>query len=98
MDRGYSVMIFPEGARSADGTLQPFRSGIGLLAQESNVPFVPVALVGLDAMKVGRARWFHSGGLEVRVGKAIPVEAQQGDPAQLAAALEEAVRALLGPR
>jgi long-chain acyl-CoA synthetase len=100
MDRGYSVMIFPEGTRSQDGRLQPFRSGIGLLAQESQVPIVPVALVGLGAMKLGllhkrRVRWFRSGKLEVRVGRAIPVEVQQGEPAQLAAMLEEAVRALL---
>jgi long-chain acyl-CoA synthetase len=96
MDRGYSVMIFPEGSRSLDGTLHPFRSGIGLLAQESNVPIVPVALVGLGAMKAGRERWFHSGRLEVRVGRAIPVEAQQGEPGQVAAELEQRVRELLG--
>jgi long-chain acyl-CoA synthetase len=95
MDRGYSVMIFPEGGRSQDGTLRPFRSGIGLLAQESNVPIVPVALAGLWAMKTGQVGWFHSGKLQVRVGKAIPVETQQGDPAQVAAMLEEAMRELL---
>ena len=32
MDRGYSVMVFPEGARTKDGEIQPFQSGIGLLA------------------------------------------------------------------
>ncbi len=35
LDRGYSVIIFPEGHRSADGSLQPFRSGIGLLTQQA---------------------------------------------------------------
>ena len=48
LDRGYSVIIFPEGHRSADGTLQPFRSGIGLLAQQAEADVLPVALVGLD--------------------------------------------------
>jgi long-chain acyl-CoA synthetase len=95
MDRGYSVMIFPEGTRSRDGELHAFRSGIGLLAQESNVPIVPVALVGLGAMKAGQVGWFHTGRLEVRVGKAIPAEAQGGEPGQVAAMLEERVRALL---
>jgi long-chain acyl-CoA synthetase len=95
MDRGYSVMIFPEGTRSRDGEMHSFRSGIGLLAEESNVPIVPVALVGLGAMKAGGVRWFHTGRLEVRVGEAIPVEAQQGDPVQVAAVLEAAVRDLL---
>jgi long-chain acyl-CoA synthetase len=100
MDRGYSVMIFPEGARSLDGEMHAFRSGIGLLAEESRVPIVPVALVGLGEMKAGLplkrwARWFRSGKLEVRVGKAVPVEAQRGEPGQVAAMLEEAVRRLL---
>ena len=48
LDRGYSVIIFPEGHRSADGRLQPFRSGIGLLAQQAEADVLPVALVGFD--------------------------------------------------
>jgi hypothetical protein len=46
-------------------------------------------------MKAGRERWFHTGRLEVRVGEAIPVEAQRGELGQVAAMLEERVRALL---
>ena len=68
MDRGYSVMIFPEGTRSSDGELHPFRPGIGLLAQQSRVPVVPVALIGLGEMRTGKTRWFRSGQLEVHVG------------------------------
>jgi long-chain acyl-CoA synthetase len=94
-DRGYSVMIFPEGARTLDGEMHSFRSGIGLLAEESRVPIVPVALVGLGEMKARRERWFRSGRLEVRVGRVIPVESQQGEPGQVAAMLEEAVRRLM---
>ncbi len=74
MDRGYSVLIFPEGTRSPDGKMHPFRAGIGLLAQQSRVPVVPVALIGLGEMRAGRTRWFRSGRLEVRVGKAFPIE------------------------
>jgi long-chain acyl-CoA synthetase len=44
MDRGYSVLIFPEGHRSESGELQAFRSGIGLLAEQSRVPVLPVRL------------------------------------------------------
>src|ERR1019366_4329078 len=47
MDRGYSVLIFPEGTRSRVGRMHPFRPGIGLLAQQSQVPILPIALVGL---------------------------------------------------
>jgi long-chain acyl-CoA synthetase len=93
MDRGYSVLIFPEGTRSPDGRLQRFRAGIGLLAQQSRVPVVPVALIGLGEMRRGETRWFHSEKLEVRVGKAIAVD-EAVEPALLTARLEESIRRL----
>jgi long-chain acyl-CoA synthetase len=93
MDRGYSVLIFPEGTRSLDGRLQRFRAGIGLLAQQSRVPVVPVALIGLGELRRSKARWFHSGKLEVRVGKAIAVD-EGAEPALLTARLEESIRRL----
>lgn len=70
LDRGYNVLVFPEGHRS-DGSLQTFRPGIGLLIQESKVPVLPVGLVGLGEMKQRKQRWFRSGRLEVRVGNPI---------------------------
>ncbi len=73
MDRGYSVLIFPEGARSDDGRLRPFRSGIGLLAHESQAPVVPVELIGLGEMLQTR-HWFRSGRLTIRVGEPIAVD------------------------
>lgn len=92
MDRGYSVLIFPEGARSADATLQPFRQGTGLLAQESRVPVLPVALAGLGEM--GAKGWFRSGRLEIRVGSVVPVK-EDADPAELTSILEASIRQLL---
>ena len=92
MDRGYSVLLFPEGTRSKTGAMNPFRSGIGLLAQESAVPIVPIALVGMYDAK---ARWFHSGRVEVRIGMPVPAPEPGADPAILAAALERAVRDLM---
>ena len=68
LDRGYNVMVFPEGRRSEDGRLLKFRSGIGLLVEQSKTQVLPVALVGLGEMKLGRQRWFRSGRLRVVVG------------------------------
>jgi long-chain acyl-CoA synthetase len=93
MDRGYSVLIFPEGTRSRDGKLQPFRPGVGLLAQESRLPVVPVALIGLGDMRAAKARWFRSGKLEIHLGVAVAVE-EEAQPAELTARLEESVRRL----
>jgi long-chain acyl-CoA synthetase len=68
LDRGYNVMVFPEGRRSQDGELQEFRSGIGLLVEQSKTQVLPVALAGLGEMKLRRRRWFRSGKLRVVVG------------------------------
>ena len=44
---GYGVLLFPEGTRSQNGKLGPFRSGIGRLAAEfPNLPIIPVWLEG----------------------------------------------------
>jgi long-chain acyl-CoA synthetase len=71
MDRGYNVLVFPEGARSAEGALARFRGGIGLLAKESGAPVLPVAIRGLGELKAGSRRWFRSGLIEVHVGQPI---------------------------
>jgi 1-acyl-sn-glycerol-3-phosphate acyltransferase len=46
LERGMSVMIFPEGTRSATGTLLPFKSGAFRLAIEAGVPVLPIAVHG----------------------------------------------------
>lgn len=52
--RGVSVLIFPEGTRSAGGELLPFKKGGFLLASKSGLEIVPVAIKGTkDIMKKG---------------------------------------------
>jgi len=45
-DRGWSVLVFPEGDLTPDGKLQPFRAGIGLLAKNLKLPVVPMRIDG----------------------------------------------------
>ena len=92
MDRGYSVMIFPEGHRSETGKLQRFREGTGLLAKESQVPVLPVALRGLDELKAS-GRWVRSGKLEVRVGASVEL-GPEATAAEWTATLEAALQRL----
>ncbi len=94
LDRGYSVIIFPEGHRSEDGMLQPFRSGIGLLAQQADADVLPVALVGFDELLSSGKRWFHAGRITVRVGEPIPYD-PHSTPEQTTQRLQAAMTKLL---
>jgi long-chain acyl-CoA synthetase len=96
LDRGYNVLIFPEGHRSEDGSLQPFRGGIGLLAKESNTAILPVALSGLGAAKQRKESWFRSGRIAVHVGEVIKVNPQL-TAEQITELLREAVQSQLRP-
>jgi len=79
LDRGYNVLVFPEGTRSAAGQLAPFRPGIGMLVKQAHAAVLPVALLGLGELKVKGRGWFRSGKIEVRVGEPVrfgPLESE----------------------
>jgi len=97
LDRGYHVLIFPEGTRSAAGQLAPFRSGIGLLVRQAHTAVLPIALQGLGEMKARGRGWFRSGKLAVHVGTPIRF-APEATEAEITARLHDEVRALLEKR
>ncbi|MCG6553909.1 MAG: AMP-binding protein, partial [Candidatus Magnetominusculus sp. LBB02] len=69
--QGLSLCIFPEGARSVDGTLQEFKKGVGILSKECGVPVVPVRIDGAyEAMPRG-AFWPKPAAITMRLGKPI---------------------------
>jgi long-chain acyl-CoA synthetase len=93
VDRGYSVVVFPEGQVTHDGNMTPFRSGIGLLAENLGLPIVPIRLDGVWQMKTEHRRLAHIGEVTVRIGA--PVRFSAGtDPDSVAKSLESLVRAL----
>ena len=55
-DKGYSFLIYPEGQRSWDGKMQPFRRGGFFLALESGAPIVPVSIKGTYGL-MPRGKW-----------------------------------------
>jgi len=92
-DRGYSVLVFPEGVRTNTGEMSPFRSGIGLLANRLNLPIVPMRIDDLFRLKLKHQRFARPGTIKVRVGK--PVRFPAGtDPQQIAEELEGIVKGL----
>ncbi|HSD80515.1 MAG TPA: lysophospholipid acyltransferase family protein, partial [Solirubrobacteraceae bacterium] len=75
----WSVLMFPEGTRSRDGSLSRLRSGAVILAARRGVPIVPISVTGTnEAMPPGRSwpRRLHRGLLPRRY----PVEVTFGDP------------------
>jgi long-chain acyl-CoA synthetase len=78
IDRGWNVLIAPEGRLSTTGELQDFKSGIGLLAANLGVPIVPLKTVGLAGTVPLHAKWprRHSH-VVVRIGVAQRVEPTQ---------------------
>lgn len=71
LQAGKSVVWFPEGARSPDGTLQHFPAGTGYILKETSVTVVPVFIAGAyEAWPIHR-RWPRPGTLSVTFGKAL---------------------------
>ena len=96
---GYSVLLFPEGTRSKDGQLQPFKCGIGRLALLTQVCVVPVWIEGAHAAMPKGARLAHRHQVEIRFGA--PLQFAQGlDQTSVVAAIEQQLRALapMAPR
>ncbi len=69
VDRGYSVLVYPEGQRTLDGKPVPFRSGFGMLASRLNVPVLPVRIDGLWEMKLKGHKIARPGQLKVTIGR-----------------------------
>ena len=69
---GMSVVIFPEGSRSPDGSIQPFKKGGFTLAIKSKVPIVPIAITGSgEILRKGKLK-VYPGSITIRVDR--PVE------------------------
>jgi 1-acyl-sn-glycerol-3-phosphate acyltransferase len=78
---GRTVLIFPEGARSEDGSLAPFQHGISVLIKRGGAPVVPVAVEGVfDVWPRHRRRPGLFGRLGVKVGEPIRFETLRALP------------------
>jgi long-chain acyl-CoA synthetase len=93
VDRGYSILVFPEGEVTSDGSMASFQAGIGLLAENLGLPCVPMRMDGVSQMKREHRRLAHRGEITVRIGA--PVRFPPGtDPAHIAKTLQNLVQSL----
>jgi long-chain acyl-CoA synthetase len=89
---GWSILIFPEGMRSATGDIKPFRGGIGMIASRIDVPIVPVRLDDVERLLPVGGTYVRPGRVRVAFGR--PMRLRGDDYAALASQVERAVRDL----
>lgn len=65
MERGLSLIVYPEGTRSRDGRLQSFKKGAFTMAIESGLPVLPVTIHGSRQVWPPGSRWIRPGEVNV---------------------------------
>jgi len=93
VDRGFSVLVFPEGHHTTDGNIRAFRSGIGLLVKNLGIPVIPMRIDGLFDLKKAGRRMARPYQITVKVGTPVHFEPER-DPAQIAEELQKTVERL----
>lgn len=83
LEAGRTVVIYPEGTRSTDGTVAEFRSGAVRLARDCGVPIVPVAVLGTAEVMPKGASFISPAPMQVQIGE--PVDPASASAPQLRA-------------
>lgn len=92
VDRGVSLLVFPEGERSVDGRVCRFKQGLAVMVKELAVPVVPVAINGLERVLPRGASWPKRGRVVVSFGE--PLHLERKTAAEIISAAEHAVMGL----
>jgi 1-acyl-sn-glycerol-3-phosphate acyltransferase len=70
---GKSVVTFPEGTRSKDGTIKPFKQGLFHLAIQAGVPIIPIAIIGAHEIMPKRTLKIKPGRVTMVIGRPVDV-------------------------
>jgi long-chain acyl-CoA synthetase len=93
VDRGFSVLVFPEGKETVDGGLQEFRSGAGLLAANLGLPVLMMRIEGLFEPRQQHKNWVAPGRIRISIGEPIKFSPAT-PPDEIARQLHDQVAAL----
>lgn len=66
-ERGYSLIVFPEGTRGSDGEMLPFKKGAFRIAIDTQLPLLPVVIEGNDRISKPGSKIFHPGRAKMRI-------------------------------
>jgi 1-acyl-sn-glycerol-3-phosphate acyltransferase len=91
-------VLFPEGTRSRDGSLQPFKPGLGMIVAGTPVPVIPCGISGAARAWPADSRWPRPRKLHMKIGPPLHFEAVSSNRAgweQVARDTQEAVRRLV---
>ena len=80
-DSGVNLLIFPEGAHSLDGRMQPFQQGLGIIVKELGIPVVPVKISGTRQVLAPDASFPQHGRVSVTFGE--PLSFRFEDPGEI---------------
>ncbi len=96
LKHGWGVCLYPEGTRTGDGRIAPFKAGLGLLCRRGNAAVVPVLIEGAFECWPRHQKLFTVGSsITVCYGKAITAEqVREMDDAELVAALTQTLRGM----
>ena len=93
---GHSILAFPEGHRTLDGRVGPFRKGVFFIARDLGLPIAPVAVTGMyDVNRKGS--WLIRPGYDVTVHVDAPIETK-GLPDSAIPELADEVRRVISAR
>ena len=71
---GIPILVYPEGTRSKDGKILPFKKGPFMFALQAGVPIVPVAINGSIDIIVPGSPFVRPGKVDIILGEPIPTE------------------------
>jgi 1-acyl-sn-glycerol-3-phosphate acyltransferase len=91
--RGWHLLLYPEGTRSRDGAMNPFKPGVGVLAKFTGRPVIPVHVDGGEDILPHGVSMPQAGRANVRYGEPMCLP-KAGDPAEFTARLQEEIQRL----
>ncbi len=77
LEQGVPVILFPEGSRTEDGAMQPFKRGVALLLKRAKCPVVPIAVEGCYDTWPRNRRFPRFWGCRVGASVGVPIAAEE---------------------